>query len=228
MWNGLGIHLQVKRGAEPPVIPWYLAGGISAANCVAAYQPKGAASLAASYINLANPGTNNAVPGVAPSLSANGWVFTGTQYLKALTPTNATSVIVRFVNVTAVQNAVLFGYYNSNRHFELFPNRPDFNEIGWAYGNSGGKNINGGLSQGVAALTGGDQGHGYVNGVESQWSIGDWTGVADDVLYIGARNWALEGDIDRYLRGTICAYAQYNTVLTAPKVAALTTAMAAL
>ena len=33
-----------------------------------AYQPKGAASLAASYFNLANPGTYNAAPGTAPSL----------------------------------------------------------------------------------------------------------------------------------------------------------------
>ena len=37
-------------------VPWYLSGGIAAANCIAAFTPKGAASLAASYDNNAAPG----------------------------------------------------------------------------------------------------------------------------------------------------------------------------
>ncbi len=41
---------------------WDNNGAIS--GCVAAYQPKGAADLAASYVNLANSGTYNAAPGV--------------------------------------------------------------------------------------------------------------------------------------------------------------------
>ena len=49
---------------------WWLSGGVSAANCVAAYQPIGATSLAASYTNLANPGTYTAAPGVAPTFDA--------------------------------------------------------------------------------------------------------------------------------------------------------------
>jgi hypothetical protein len=36
---------------------WWLAGGIAPANCVAAYQAKGATSKAASLVNLAQPGT---------------------------------------------------------------------------------------------------------------------------------------------------------------------------
>ncbi len=44
-------------------IPWWLAGGIPAENCIAAYQPKGAASYAASKVNLANPGTYDAYEG---------------------------------------------------------------------------------------------------------------------------------------------------------------------
>jgi hypothetical protein len=70
-------------GGAVAVTPWYLAGGIAAANCIAAYQPKGAASLAASYINLITPGTYDVAPGVAPTFSAaTGWTFNGsTQYL---------------------------------------------------------------------------------------------------------------------------------------------------
>ena len=57
------------------VTPWYLAGGVSAANCIAAWQPKGAASLAASYVNLANPGTYNLTGTTPPTWNASdGWI----------------------------------------------------------------------------------------------------------------------------------------------------------
>lgn len=77
------------RVIRPPFGPalaserWWLAGGIPAANCIAAYQPKRAASYAASKVNLANPGTYDATEGVAPSWSsAVGWTFNGSsQYL---------------------------------------------------------------------------------------------------------------------------------------------------
>jgi hypothetical protein len=57
---------------------WYAAGG-SLASCVIAYKPIGAANLAASYVNLANPGTYNASvfpTKSAPTFSAvTGWAF---------------------------------------------------------------------------------------------------------------------------------------------------------
>lgn len=59
---------------------WDNSGAIS--GCLAAWQPIGAADLAASYVNLANPGTYDAAAGVAPTFNAaTGWEFTGTQYL---------------------------------------------------------------------------------------------------------------------------------------------------
>ena len=42
--------------AAAAAVPWYLASGVPAANCIAAYAAKGAAGLAASYDNLAAPG----------------------------------------------------------------------------------------------------------------------------------------------------------------------------
>lgn len=45
----------VEEQADPP--PWWLPTGVSLANVVAAYIPKGAASLNASYANVAHPGT---------------------------------------------------------------------------------------------------------------------------------------------------------------------------
>ncbi len=86
-------------GKQTSAAAWWLSGGISAANCIAAYQPKGAADLAASYVNLANPGTYNAAPGVAPTwAAADGWTFGGTNYLLCGSATlnhNDITVIVR-------------------------------------------------------------------------------------------------------------------------------------
>lgn len=60
---------------------WYTAP--SGATAVAAYDAVGAASLADSYENEANPGTYTAAPGVAPTWAhGTGWMFNGTtQYL---------------------------------------------------------------------------------------------------------------------------------------------------
>lgn len=61
---------------------WDDNGAIS--GCAAAYQPVGAASLAASYVNKANPGTNDLTVGSAVGLDATyGWTFDGTlRYLR--------------------------------------------------------------------------------------------------------------------------------------------------
>lgn len=86
----------VAAGA-PPANWWPVAGKTTAA----AYRAKGVASYAASLTNLANPGTNDATEGVAPSWAgATGWTFNGsTQHLlTGLSPTSdATwSALVRF------------------------------------------------------------------------------------------------------------------------------------
>ena len=91
---------------------WWLAGGIDPANCVAAYQPKGAASYAASKVNLANPGTYDATDGTAPTWdNVNGWKQTiAYQYLKTgIMATNGYSLIVRFSDVTPSDRPYIMG-----------------------------------------------------------------------------------------------------------------------
>ena len=78
-------------GASPVSlgVDWWLAGGISAADVAGVWQPKGAASLAASYLRLAgDKGYANIDPavvgsGVAPGFdTASGWIYNGlTQFL---------------------------------------------------------------------------------------------------------------------------------------------------
>ena len=85
------------------VAPWWKVAGKT---CVAAYQPKGAASLAASYVNLANPGTYDAAPGVAPTWAAEtGWGFLAPgKYLDTgVVPASGWSMFVRF------SSSMLFG-----------------------------------------------------------------------------------------------------------------------
>lgn len=71
---GYGISVRESGVAVAESNWWEVAGK----TCVAAYQPKGAASLAASYGNLANPGTYTLGPGDAPTFdTALGWTFDG-------------------------------------------------------------------------------------------------------------------------------------------------------
>lgn len=59
---------------------WWLAGGqIPESTSYTIYDPLAAASLSTSYVNLANPGTRDAIPGVAPThAQGTGWQFNGT------------------------------------------------------------------------------------------------------------------------------------------------------
>jgi hypothetical protein len=95
---------------------WWLSGGIAAANCIAAYQAKGAADYAASKVNLANPGTYNAADGAANPTwdGTNGWKFdaTSSQYLNSgVTPEDdrTWSAIIRFSNDGLIGYSVAYG-----------------------------------------------------------------------------------------------------------------------
>jgi hypothetical protein len=92
---------------------WDLDGTIT--SCIAAYQPKGAASYAASKVNLANPGTYDLTNGNDPSWSAStGWTFDGVDdhlYETTYKPTDTSfTIIVRLNNMKidhSVSSAIL-------------------------------------------------------------------------------------------------------------------------
>lgn len=98
--------------------PWY-----KMSNPIAAYQPIGAASLAASYVNLANPGTYDATLGVAPNFdTAYGWGFTGTQYLKtAIIPTidQTWSMLCRYSDLTVAVVTIVGCNNESSQQFRI-------------------------------------------------------------------------------------------------------------
>jgi hypothetical protein len=97
----------IKAAIGKAATPWYLAGGVAAANCVNPYQFIGAADYATSKINLANPGTYNCVPidGVTepPWNIIDGLTFTdhGINTGLRIPPTeHQWSMIVRYSNAT--------------------------------------------------------------------------------------------------------------------------------
>lgn len=209
---------------------WYRAGGSPAP--VAAYQPKGAASLAASYVNLANPGTYNAAPGVAPTLGANGWTFDGTtQYLTTgVIPdvtTSSWSMIARIVGASGATNNTIAGCVDATPTpdvvFTLIC-RPDGPAVFAGNGQSaGGLSVT--VTSGVIALAGSRV---YIDGVD-RFAAGTTIGGINTrpaTIYIGASY--TNGAVASFFTGTIAALTIYNTTLTAAQVAAVSAAMAAL
>lgn len=202
-------------------VSWWLTGGIPAANCIAAYQPKGAASLAASYTNLANAGTYDAAPGVAPGWgAATGWTFNGsTQYLMTgFVQAEGMTGIVRFSNHTNDTRA-LFGSRGDPRFYVIA--RLNGINLSCSYGD--GNAISAPIATGgVVANAGGNL---YRDGAyEAQYTT--WVGSSYAQIAIGAFNRG--ASIDLYAAAEIQAIAFYNVTLSAPQVAAVSAAMAAL
>jgi hypothetical protein len=199
---------------------WWLAGGIHPSQVVAAYQPKGAADLAASYVNLANPGTYDATPIVAPTLGINGWEFSGgTQHLSTgIIPGRAWSMVVRFVgtDVGFLCGALSGG---DTRFYLRGSNGSGLRH----YANGVLRTISGAISTGVMAICGADA---YLNG-NSDGSIVTGSLLTTHPIYIGALNNSGSA-LTPLGSGTINTFAVFNFSLTSIQIAALSAAMAAL
>jgi hypothetical protein len=200
-----GVEVRQPLGGA---VPRWLTGGIPASNCMAAYEPKGAASLAASYLNLNSPGTNDAAPGVAPAFDpAIGWTFDGaTQFLTTgLTPASTWTILVQYSGVTNAGR--LFGVECAG--FVRWFIMPNSASKVFYYNNS---NI------GIApALTAGNVGMAgtqpYRNGVAEGAPLTG--GAFDRPLYIGASNSFIAGGAYSFLAGSIAALYIYNADLAA-------------
>ena len=195
---------------------WWLSGGISAANCIAAYAPKGAADLASSYMNLANPGTYNAAPGVAPTFAtADGWTFNGaSQYLTTgIVPAAGWSIAIRYSNMTGGGGMAGARIAFANSQFYTLINR-------FAYGNA-----NNDTWLGVAGATiVMAAGAAYVDSVLKGTLSGTFGGTVPSI-FIGAIN--TNGTVSIYGSVKIQAISIYN-ISIASYVSALTTAINAL
>ena len=207
--GGVGpVALKRRRASD-----WWQVAGQT---CVAAYQPIGAASLAASYVNLANPGTYDAAPGVAPTLVAGGWSFAAasSQYLTTkYNYLHPGTIIVRFSGAALTAIARIFGINVDN--LSLNPN--NVSGVAWTLGGTL-TYRNPPLAAGILAIAGNQP---YRNGAVDGLPISG--SMTTGNVIIGMRS-----DNSRYFTGTIAAIAIYSTTLSAADVAALTTRMQAL
>lgn len=202
----------------------------SGVTCLAAYDAVGAASLADSYTNEANPGTYTAAPGTAPSWAyGTGWTFNGsTQYLTTggVVPAAGWSAVVRFSSLGSPgSNAPVLGAGNNGagNAFQLVPYAAVTGSVRlYAYGTNfliASANV----SSGTLAMVGG--GNSYYNAASDGATPGTFSG-AGQALYIGARNNG--GTADRFCPVSIQAVAIYSGALTSGDVSAIVAAMNAL
>lgn len=218
MIPGNGVQVWSPRAASASGGWWDNNGAIS--GCVAAYQPKGAASLASSYTNLTGNVTYNAAPGVAPTFNSSaGWTFNGSsQYLTTgIVVSRIYTVIVRF---SASVGGYLFGAWKQSGTI-LYGIQPVSGGNRTYWNGTSAINLSGGQSSGVIAIVGAS---GYINGVlDATLPANADTGLA---LHIGSLN--RDGTASNFIGATIQALAIYSITLSAGQVATLTTLMNAL
>lgn len=227
------IWIQPSRFATAGGGGWWTSGGISSADVIAAWQPKGAAGLAASYSNLNNPGTNDATVGNAPNFNTStGWEFVSanSDYLNTnVIPAANMTVIVRVSGIVfaTVQERSAIGHLLSTTvRIGLQPTTSLGGGERSRYQNAGSyENTSNGVSSGVMCVAGQNA---YEDGVSVGTTSDAWSGTATTTMLLGARRREDTMAIDLYSDLTIAAVAIYSRVLNSTEVAAVTTAMNAL
>jgi hypothetical protein len=195
---------------------WWAGGGSSAGN-IRAYQPIGAASLAASYVNLKNPGTGNAAPGTAPTWDAtNGWKFAAasSQYLntgaRALIANN--SMFIRFSNVsTGDISSIASGTY-----LRAYVAAGSL----WYFGQGDQQSIATAATAGVLAVVGPS---GFKDGVKQGITLTNALVPTGLDILIGCMN---NGAPTAFNNVYIQAWALYNVTVSDAQAAMISTAMA--
>jgi hypothetical protein len=201
---------------------WDLNGTIT--SCVAAYQPKGAASYAASKTDLSgNSNTAIEIDGNSPAWdSSYGWSFNNTN--KRLSVGFAIddlywSFILRYSGYS-IDDKWLCGNWTSEHMSGIRNRQGKHSWANYSYNNVDEFAIT--LENAAAGISAVAGRYGYWNGVNKVTSIPTDT-VTGGNFYVGGRNYT-----NSYVDAEIQAFAIYNSVLTQTQIEDLTTAMAAL
>ena len=183
---GIGLSVYTPKASA---IPWYLTGGIPAANCLAAWQAHNAASYAAALVNLAGNAAYNLAPqgGDMTWAPDTGFVGDGVKYFKtAITGADATwSLIARFANATTNGEALIGAATTATNARKYVFSRNSTND-GHTYGVGTAVVVSPRLTSGVMAVCGVQ---GYLNGV-SDGAAGTWGSGTAPEIYVMATNGA--------------------------------------
>jgi hypothetical protein len=201
-------------------IAWYRAGG--APLPIVAYQPKGAASLVASYVNLANPGTYNAAPGTAPTLGAYGWDFliANSQWLTTgYTPGAVGTTLICLQNWESYSYRTAVHAAASGAGFMYIGQGASTTKWSYRAGSTYAEGTNANTGKHVLGLT---AANGYLDGV-ADGAVSGWSNAGMTALQIGA----LSGSA-RFATMTVIAFVHWSTTLADATIATVSAAMAAL
>jgi hypothetical protein len=225
----LGAHQAVTPGSVPP---WYLGGGVALSNCLGAWLAKGAASYAASKVNLlGDPAYDLVDTAHVPDWAApDGWDCDGVaEYLDTALVLTATCTLAVYVRDCTVGGTVL-GCGKSGDAWAIQAFASYLAGDGWAYCESPEGWVNevlpaGTITSGVFIAT---RQAGYRDGA----AISETSGVLVDggatlpSLLIGAYN--NDGTPEQFFDGKIAAVAAYGIVFTPQQAKDLAIVMAAL
>jgi lysophospholipase L1-like esterase len=182
---------------------------------IAVYEPFSASTLAASYVNVVNPGVHDAAaPVAAPTfIAGSGWSFNGTQYLTTDIIPAAGWTLLMHCGDTYVTNKTLCGCSKTGGPWFTLNAFQGANKV--AYGNGGSllqvapqMDYAGTLT--AAGLTG------YRNGIADAGSIPAWSGTMPYEFWIGTNH--LDGSVANSATGGILAIAIWNSVLDSAQV----------
>ena len=206
--------MQIRAPKTAAAVGWWVVPGKT---CIGAYQAKGAASLAASYVNLASPGVGDLVAVTAPAGGwdvGNGWKFTNVPAggcLQAPTVTDGYTFLMQFTNAVAA-NAYMCTTVDG---FWRMRQRAPGIDVEYTY-KAGMRYVPPWITAGNYGMA---AGQGYRNGA-ADGTPASGASVINSAMYIGAATYPAA----MYVR----AYVLYSAILTAPQMLAVATAMAAL
>jgi len=112
------------RAAGAASSDWWLPAGITQSDVIQVFQPKGAASYADSLFDLSGNGNHASAPASPGWNVADGWVFTGSQYLdsNAIPPFDGSaSIFIRYSDAETIDGMWLYGY-----NYDASNRRPRF------------------------------------------------------------------------------------------------------
>ncbi len=223
--------IAAARGmAAPPVADWWTIAGKT---CVAAYQFKGAATLAASYVNRANPGTYDctvaALATNPPALVASGLDFDGATTaletgISMPSGQAAWSVVASFTGVSLAVSQIVLGTDYTGEPWAgfalgLIPNSGSL--LGY-FNNGGSQTLNGTDAEGTIGMRGK---YCFIDGTPlGQIAAGNIAATAN--VYIGS--FYASGALASVLDGVIESVVFYSDTLADAEMIALMARMAAL
>lgn len=193
---------------------WWLAGGVSSSNVVAAYQPLGATDYSSSKINIANPGTYNITEatGTPGWTTTEGWKGNGAVLTTGISPDNSCgwTYLARYSNYPW-ENAVIFAGNEGQLYARGYVSEQGVGHGGFLS-----------IGTGTSGVIGFSAKTAYFNGV-AQGTIPAGTMTNSSPLYVLGTHYSFgyAAQTSSYVQ----AFAVYNTALTSDQVAAVTTGM---